>query len=128
MRSSNHVKQDLNVQMTSKQLGGAMEDLRGRAKSGPVDKWDEEEDGSTSSSFSKSKTTTTSTSSKSKDRWAEEDQDSLCSDNYQSVHLKLPQPQQPTQAKCLDEEDTESEDTLNLMKVRINSITSNSHR
>ena len=119
------LKQDLNVQMTSKQLGGAMEDLRVRAKSGPVEKWDEEEDGSTSSSFSKSKTTTTSTSSKSKDRWAEEDQDSLCSDNYQSVHLKLPQP--PTQAKCLDEEDTESEDTLNLMKVRIVSITSNSH-
>merc|ERR1719342_1164056 len=91
-----------------------MEDLRGRAKSGPADKWEDEEDGSTSSSFSKSKTTTTSTSSKSKDRWAEEDQDSLCSDNYQSVHLKLPQP--PGQVKCLDEEDTESEDTLNLMK------------
>jgi len=109
------VKMEVNNNlMTSKQLGGAMEDLRGRAKSGPVEKWDEEEDGSTSSSFSKSKTSTTSTSSKSKDRWAEEDQDSLCSDNYQSVHLKLPQP--PTQAKCLDEEDTESEDTLNLMK------------
>ena len=103
-----------------------MEDLRGRAKSGPVEKWEDEEDGSTSSSFSKSKTTTTSTSSKSKDRWAEEDQDSLCSDNYQSVHLKLPQP--PAQVKCLDEEDTESEDTLNLMKVRIVFITSNSHR
>ena len=103
-----------------------MEDLRGRAKSGPADKWEDEEDGSTSSSFSKSKTTTTSTSSKSKDRWAEEDQDSLCSDNYQSVHLKLPQP--PGQVKCLDEEDTESEDTLNLMKVRIVFITSNSHR
>ena len=105
-----------------------MEDLRGRTKSGPVEKWEDEEDGSTSSSFSKSKTTTTSTSSKSKDRWAEEDQDSLCSDNYQSIHLKLPQPQPPAQVKCLDEEDTESEDTLNLMKVRIVFITSISHR
>ena len=96
-----------------------MEDLRGGSK--PTGKWDEEEEAtSTSSSFSKSKTSTTSSSSKSKARWADEDASSVCSDNYQSVHLALPvQQQQATKAKDLEEDDTESEDTLNLMKVHL---------
>ena len=97
-----------------------MEDLRGGSKS--TGKWDEEEEAtSTSSSFSKSKTSTTSSSSKSKARWADEDASSVCSDNYQSVHLALPvQQQQATKSKDLEEDDTESEDTLNLMKVHLN--------
>lgn len=97
--------------MTSKHLGGAMEDLRGGSKASG--KWEEEEEGSTSSSFSKSKTSTTSSSSKA--RWAEEDASSVCSDNYQSVHLALPP--QAMKGRDLEEDDTESEDTLNLMKV-----------
>jgi len=96
--------------MTSKHLGGAMEDLRGGSKASG--KWEEEEEGSTSSSFSKSKTSTTSSSSKA--RWAEEDASSVCSDNYQSVHLALPP--QAMKGRDLEEDDTESEDTLNLMK------------
>jgi len=99
--------------MSSKQLGGAMEDLRGGSKS--AGKWEDEEEASTSSSFSKSKTSTTSSSSKSKARWADEDVSSVCSDNYQSVHLALPA-KQPNKVRDLEEDDTESEDTLNLMK------------
>jgi len=98
--------------MSSKQLGGAMEDLRGGSKQ--AGKWEDEEEASTSSSFSKSKTSTTSSSSKSKARWADEDASSVCSDNYQSVHLALPA--QPSKARDIEEDDTESEDTLNLMK------------
>ena len=102
--------------MSSKQLGGAMEDLRGGSKS--AGKWEDEEEASTSSSFSKSKTSTTSSSSKSKARWADEDASSVCSDNYQSVHLALPA-KQPNKIRDLEEDDTESEDTLNLMKVHL---------
>ena len=102
-------------QMSSKQLGGAMEDLRGGSKQ--AGKWEDEEEASTSSSFSKSKTSTTSSSSKSKARWADEDASSVCSDNYQSVHLALPA--QPSKARDIEEDDTESEDTLNLMKVHL---------
>ena len=94
-----------------------MEDLRGGSKSSG--KWEDEEEASTSSSFSKSKTsTTTSSSSKSKARWADEDASSVCSDNYQSVHLALPAAKQPTKVRDMEEDDTESEDTLNLMKVQ----------
>ena len=86
-----------------------MEDLRGGSKG----KWEDEEEASSSSSFSKSKTSTTS----SKARWADEDASSVCSDNYQSVHLALPA--QPSKARDIEEDDTESEDTLNLMKVHL---------
>jgi len=96
--------------MSSKQLGGATEDLRGGSKG----KWEDEEEASSSSSFSKSKTSTTSSSSK-PGRWADEDASSVCSDNYQSVHLALPA-QKPSKTRDIEEEDTESEDTLNLMK------------
>ena len=97
-----------------------MEDLRGGSKSSG--KWEDEEEASTSSSFSKSKTSTTSSSSKSKARWADEDASSVCSDNYQSVHLALPAAKQPTKVRDLEDDDTESEDTLNLMKVHLNVI------
>ena len=97
-----------------------MEDLRGGSKS--AGKWEDEEEASTSSSFSKSKTSTTSSSSKSKARWADEDVSSVCSDNYQSVHLALPA-KQPNKVRDLEEDDTESEDTLNLMKVHLKLFT-----
>ena len=100
-------------QMSSKQLGGATEDLRGGSKG----KWEEEEEASSSSSFSKSKTSTTSSSSK-PGRWVDEDASSVCSDNYQSVHLALPA-QKPSKTRDIEEDDTESEDTLNLMKVHL---------